>query len=654
MRYPIAVFMFISMAVIAGCGTGKMAGSGPDRSNVAPEVVGRVGGSAVLFEDLQAQYERNNLSVEKADTTRIREMREFLDLYLLYRAKLMEAKEKGLYESEEIVNELRQYELQYAIPYWVENEIQDQLIDEYIERINREIDATHILVAVPENATPADTLAAWNQLLEARNKALAGEDFERLSSEYSSMSEGRSMGGPLGYFTAGWAVKPFEDVAFSTPAGQISMPFRTQFGYHIILVKDIRERLKDRFVSHIYFNTRTTTPIGDSLAVVAQQVYNQLDNGADWAETVAQYSQDSRSIEYDGQIGWINYGAYDAVFTDYVFSVKPEDIGTILPPFQSIYGIHILRVDSVKTFPSVQAERDEALAALRNLPSFRDQRGLVLNRIRQEVVETQHQEVLTQFYGLRTGRDSTRIADTNIPENIKSLVIYELDGEKFTIGDYQDYIRTASPATIWSNTTEVLFSNFKDKMVEEKLLEITNERYPDYRNTIQNYLEGLAVFKLTEDEVWNYARTDTASLEKLFNANRSSYQFPIRYDIVRMASRNDSLLIYSQQLLRDGLPTDSLRNRIAGLSVVSETISDLSNEPFDKLQGLAAGDFTDIFEFRNSRNLLFLEGIRQPEQMTFQDAFFRLVSEYQPIREDEWNNFLKRKYSIQSFPQNIR
>jgi peptidyl-prolyl cis-trans isomerase SurA len=284
--------MFISMAVIAGCGTGKMAGSGPDRSSVAPEVVGRVGGSAVLFEDLQAQYERNNMSVEKADTTRIREMREFLDLYLLYRAKLMEAKEKGLYESEEIVNELRQYELQYAIPYWVENEIQDQLIDEYIDRINREVDATHILVAVPENATPADTLAAWNQLLEARNKALAGEDFERLSSEYSSMSEGRSMGGPLGYFTAGWAVKPFEDVAFSTPAGQISMPFRTQFGYHIILVKDIRERLKDRFVSHIYFNTRTTTPIGDSLAAVAQQVYNQLDNGADWAETVAKYSQD--------------------------------------------------------------------------------------------------------------------------------------------------------------------------------------------------------------------------------------------------------------------------------------------------------------------------------------------------------------------------
>src|SRR5690606_15224496 len=147
MRYSIAVFMFISLSVIVGCGTGKMAGSGPDRAPVSPEVVGSVGGTAVLFDELLAQYERNNMSGEKADTTRKREMREFLDLYLLYRAKLMEAKGKGLYESPEIVNELRQYELQYAIPYWVENEIQDQLIDEYIERINKEIDASHILVA---------------------------------------------------------------------------------------------------------------------------------------------------------------------------------------------------------------------------------------------------------------------------------------------------------------------------------------------------------------------------------------------------------------------------------------------------------------------------------------------------------------------------
>src|SRR5690606_12160966 len=209
------------------------------------------------------------------------------------------------------------------------------------------IDASHILVAVPENATPADTLAAWNQLLEARQKAIAVEDYKKLSNEYSSMSEGRSMGGPLGYFTAGWAVKPFEDMAFSTPEGQISMPFRTQFGYHILLVKDIRERRKDRFVSHIYFNTRGTAPLGDSLAILAQQVYNELENGADWADMVAKYSQDSRSIEFDGQIGWVNYGAYDLAFTDHIFSVKPEDVGEILPPFQSTYGIHVLRVDSI-------------------------------------------------------------------------------------------------------------------------------------------------------------------------------------------------------------------------------------------------------------------------------------------------------------------
>lgn len=656
MRRIFAILVSLSVMTTFGCGTGSnMVSSDSPWGSSTSTIVGVVNGTPVQLEELVSQYERNNISREKDDSTRIRELREFLELYLLYRAKLMEAKEKGLFESEEIISELRQYELQYAIPYWIENEIQDKLIDEYIFRSKLEIDASHILIAIPEGATPSDTLQAYNQLMEARNKFVAGEDFEMLSNEYSTIYDGRSMGGPLGFFSAGWAVKSFEDAAFSLDIGQVSMPFSTQFGYHIILVKDIRERKMDRFVSHIFLNARAgTQEYADSLSNVASTIYQLLQNGAEWAQMVQQYSQDQRSLENDGQIGWINYGAYDNSLTDQIFSVQQDQIGKARPPIETVYGIHVIKVDSIRSHNDPLVERAEALSALRNLPTFRDQRGLVLNRIRQEVKDYVVFENVRIFQGLRADRDSLKVADTIIPEDTAQLFVYELGNEQYTIRDYQNFIRDHSPAMTWSGVSDLLFDAFKDKMVEKKLLEITNQRYPDYRFTINNYLEGLTVFKLIEDEVWNYSRTDTAALMSIYDINRQDYQFPRRYDVVRMAAKTDSLLRVAQNAIISGVNPDSIRKDVSGLSVVRETISDLTNEPFNQLQGLNSGAFTDLFDFRSTRNLLFLEKVRAPESMTFDDAFFRLVSEYQPIRENTWNNYLRQKFNIQSFPSNIR
>lgn len=656
MRHIIAILVSLSVITAFGCGTGSnMVSSDSPRGSSTSTIVGVVNGTPVQLEELVSQYERNNISGEKDDSTRIRELREFLELYLLYRAKLMEAKEKGLFESEEIISELRQYELQYAIPYWIENEIQDKLIDEYIFRSKLEIDASHILIAIPEGATPSDTLQAYNQLMEARNKFVAGEDFEMLSNEYSTIYDGRSMGGPLGFFSAGWAVKSFEDAAFSLDIGQVSMPFSTQFGYHIILVKDIRERKMDRFVSHIFLNARAgTQEYADSLSNVASTIYQLLQNGAEWAQMVQQYSQDQRSLENDGQIGWINYGAYDNTLTDQIFSVQQDQIGKARPPIETVYGIHVIKVDSIRSHNDPLVERAEALSALRNLPTFRDQRGLVLNRIRQEVKDYVVFENVRIFQGLRADRDSLKVADTIISEDTAQLFVYELGNEQYTIRDYHNFIRDHSPAMTWSGVSDLLFDAFKDKMVEKKLLEITNQRYPDYRFTINNYLEGLTVFKLIEDEVWNYSRTDTAALMSIYDINRQDYQFPRRYDVVRMAAKTDSLLRVAQNAIISGVNPDAIRKDVSGLSVVRETISDLTNEPFNQLQGLNSGAFTDLFDFRSTRNLLFLEKVRAPESMTFDDAFFRLVSEYQPIRENTWNNYLRQKFNIQSFPSNIR
>jgi len=654
---PYSSFVLITLLTVSflGCSTSEKVGTDNKRSSTETTIVGSVGGQNVTFGELLNQYERNNLSADKPDSVRNREMKEFLDLYLLYKAKLLEAKGKGIFESEDILNELRQYEIQYAIPYWLENEIIDKLIDEYLVRSKIEIEATHILIAVPEDASPADTAYAYGQLIEARNRFLNGEEFNALSNEYSTIAEGRSMGGPLGYFSTGWAIKPFEDAAFSTKKGEVSLPFRTQFGYHIVYVTDIRNRKSDRFVSHIYFNARETDDSGvDSMRVLAAKVYDLLNNGADWKSTVQQYTQDQRSAEYDGQIGWINYGAYDNSFTDVVFGVEPSAVGKALPPTETVYGIHIIKVDSIRTHVNVQQEREEALATIKGQPNFRDQRQLVLNEVRKRVGEGTNKDAYALFSGLKDGRDSLKIFETDLPREIASRELYKLGTKVYRISDYIDFILKNSPMMVWSGTGDLLFEAFSNAKVEDELLRITKSEYPDYRNTIQNYHEGLAVFKLTEDEVWNYARYDSSTLQKMFEQNKANYVFPKRYSVIRLSSKDEAILSEVKQKINQGIQPDSLKSEYEDLIVIREVITDLNNEPFNYLKNVSEGNFSEVFEFRNSKNVLFLQSILQPEPMSFEDAYFRLVSEYQPIRETEWNNFLKKKYFLQAYPDNLK
>lgn len=132
--------------------------------------------------------------------------------------------------------------------------------------MKEEVRASHILINVSPDADPKDTLAAFNKINEIRQKALSGENFDKLAKQYSQDPSAKTNGGDLGYFTALQMVYPFEDAAYKTPVGQISQPVKTRFGYHIIQVKDKRKSQGQVRVSHIMVRATTGTAEADSLA----------------------------------------------------------------------------------------------------------------------------------------------------------------------------------------------------------------------------------------------------------------------------------------------------------------------------------------------------------------------------------------------------
>src|SRR5690606_18692466 len=138
-------------------------------------------------------------------------------------------------------NELKTYRNQLSKNYLTDSKVTRELVEEGYSRLQKEIDASHILLMVDENASPEDTLKVYKKAMEIRQKALAGEDFGDLAVMHSQDPSAKDNRGNLGYFTAFRMVYAFENAAYNTPKGQISKPVRTRFGYHLIKVNDIRD-----------------------------------------------------------------------------------------------------------------------------------------------------------------------------------------------------------------------------------------------------------------------------------------------------------------------------------------------------------------------------------------------------------------------------
>jgi peptidyl-prolyl cis-trans isomerase SurA len=613
-------------------------------------VVAVVNQTNITYNELKQQFERN--SYREIDTANVAAAyREFLGLYTDYRVKLEAAKEAGLLSDPSLLAELAEYENQTAYPYWMENRIKEQLLNDFVERSKYEIHATHILIALTENAPPADTARVVERLMEARAQALSGANFDSLSTEYSSMQQGRSMGGDLGYFSAGWAVKPFEDAVYNTPVGQISLPFRTRFGYHIVKVLDRRPSTPDRLVSHIFFGSSQEQESIDQAMEAANEVYEQLRAGADFAQMAAEHSQDGQSGPMGGQIGWVNNNRYLSTFTKPVMEHSTD--GRFSQPFYSGYGVHIIRIDSVRTYESPEVERQDLLGRLQQMPHYKDSKAATIQQARRVANETVNGRSFDAFELLIHTNRGSSFSTLEIPQAILTAPAYRIAGKSFTIGDYVDWMLGVVDTSTTNSYSVALRERFFNDMTDRNIIDITKFEFPAFAELSKNYVNGLAIFKISEDSIWNYAKNDTASVRALYEAQPEKYVFDTRYIYERFSATNDSTLAVARSLMLSGMPTDTVRTRVQGIIIREDAVSSLEGEPHSALKDVGQFELTENFVFRGRPTFLYLKAIDPARPMTFEEAYFRVVTDYQPIRERQWLDGLRARYNVAVYPERI-
>lgn len=480
-----------------------------------------VGNDRVKLSEFEYLYDKNNaVSVVDKKT-----LSEYIAMFEVFKLKVEDAKAKGLDTTFSFRAELRQYRNQLAQQYMTEEAVQQEVVREAYNFMKEDLDVSHILIALPPQSTPADTLIAYKKALTAI-AALKTEPFDSVAKRFSDDKMVQQNGGHFGWMTAFSTIYPFEKTAYMLKNGQISTPVRSQVGYHIIKVNARRPNVGEVHTAHIFkaFD-RNNTANNLKNEKLMDSIHNRLLAGDTFGVLAVTFSDDKASARNGGALQPFHTGQMMPEFEEQAFALK--NTGDISKPFQTLYGLHIIKLLSKKpigTFEELKPQIERQLQRDERSQAGRKAFVAKLKKQYKPVVITAN---LADYYpfvntdGINYPLDTTFLKKT---ANFDKPIL-KIQGKTYTQRDFNDFIRVfyMTQKTLPQDIIADKVSEFEGRKlieIEDALLE---SKYPDFRNLVHEYHDGILLFDNSNIEVWERSQTDTIGLEQFFNQNKNKY-----------------------------------------------------------------------------------------------------------------------------------
>lgn len=611
------------------------------QSNADNVTIFSVGDRPVTASEFLYLYKKNHTGDAGSDKAKLSE---YLDLFVKFKLKVEEARSRKMDTARAFIDEYNSYRAELRKPFLPDKNLVDSLTRLSYDRLREEVRAAHILIQVSADALPADTLAAWHKLTEIRTRVQGGEDFGALAAQYSEDPSARLNRGDLGYFTAFQMVFPFETAAYNTPVGTVSEPFRTNFGYHIVHVTDRRPSRGEVEVSHIMLRTGEGYD-NEKARNVVFDIYERLQKGMDWGELCLEFSEDPGSKQNGGRLRPFGVGGMRGVpeFEEVAFNLKNP--GDISDPFQSRFGWHIIRLEAKKPVPDFttleptlkqRVSRDERVQLSKKATEEKTRR--LLGFAENDVVKKQVFSLADS--SLAMGRWSHGSAGS------ATRVLFQMGGKEFSIADFAAYVianqkRTnLRPEVYMEQLYDAFVLDVQGELLEEKI----KRENATFRWLLNEYYEGILLFEIMEDEVWNRASSDSVGQTQYFSAHAEKYRAGerLRGSIYSSAKRSDIDTLAS--LLQRG---DSVQAAawVETARIRSETGA------FEKKDRVVLEKIPWETGFHLSENndlhyLVTIEQILPPGPKTFQEARAEVITDYQNHLEEEWLKVLRARYPV--------
>lgn len=489
-----------------------------------------IGDRPVTVGEFRQVYQKNLLTTDSA--AQGGSMRDYLKLFINYKLKVRAAEARGLDTTQAFREELGTYRHQSAQSYLTEKKVTDALIREAYDRMREELKVSHILVACAAEAAPADTVKAYLEALNLRERIRAGEKFEEIAKTNSKDPYAAQNGGSLGWMTGLQMVYPFETAAYRTPEGQISQPVRSKFGYHLILVHDRRPAQGKVTVAHILtrFPPNATEADKTSAKNRIDEAYLALQRGEPFDRIVKQYSDDATSRANGGQLPPFETGRMVEPFEQAAFSLKK--VGAYSAPFQTTFGWHIVRL--LEREPLGSFEDLSGLIRQRVLADSRSDAGkaTLLERVKRENGYAPNIQVLNEVLS----RADSRLPAGNWTyqprgDALESRTLFFIGKQEVKVAEFLGYLQNhqqarpgAAPEALMRAQIQA-FADEKNLAYEEAILETKN---PEFKALMQEYRDGILLFQMMEENVWGKSLTDSTGQRQYYQQNQRAYQWPER------------------------------------------------------------------------------------------------------------------------------
>ena len=570
----------------------------------------------------------------------------YLKLFINYQLKVKEANTLGLNQNASYKREFLSYKNQLTKNFMSDNKVTDALVKEAYDRLLYDIKASHILIRIDEAET--DTLKVYNDLLKLRNRVI-NEGYDKVQKE---VHDGKTIFAEnLGYFTALRMVYPFENKAYNTKVGEISMPFRTRFGYHIVQVEDKRPSRGEVTIQHIMVsNNQNDTLLVPEIRI--KEIYQKLNQGEKFESLAKQFSDDKSSSAKGGLMNPFSGGQLNSPeFEDKAFGLN--DKGQVSEPFETAYGWHIIKLvekNPIQPFEKLKPELEQKIK--------RDSRSSLINsamvsKLKEKYYVKENKEVLTYFETIISS-DYFNNAWV-LPSNIEQQNVFTIKSKNYTFTDFANHLMSVQKSYYKKDikATDVIkkeYNAFLEQSIlkyHEDNLEFENE---DFANVLKEYRDGLLLFDLMEQQVWNKAITDTLGLKNYYLKHKENYFWNDRVDAIVATAADEKDIEKVIQLYDKGESIDAIKSQLntetSQKVIFTKDIMEANHqalpEDFEFKEGISKTYFNN-----DAYHVVFVSKLLPKGLKSFDEAKGKIVSDYQNYIEDSWLKELNSKYKVE-------
>ena len=597
-----------------------------------------INGKDIKLSEFEYLYHKNNQQQIEKET-----LEQYVDRFVLYKQKVADAEAAGIDTTSLFIKEFEGYQKDLAAPYITEDTTYRwQFIQEAYDRYKQQIDIDHFMLPV---GSAAETMANMNRMDSIRNCVLNGEKWEDLVDKYSSDPSKTRNHGHYGFISSLMFPYDFENVAYSTPVGEVSKPFATKYGVHMIRVNGKRDR-EDVHAKHILklFPHGATDEQKAACKAQMDSIYALLQAGADFEELAKKESQDG-SANRGGDLGWFGRGRMVPPFEKVAFELAD---GAISEPFATQYGYHIIKKVAHGIQPLSQLR-----PAIENSFKHDDRDKLIQERRLSDwkakynySVNPEAIDYITNALNSAGKFDSAFVAQTI--KGCKLPLMTYGNNESLPVMSLLPQLNNKAVFTNLSAAKDYLMSridNMADAALQDYNANELVKSNPEYRNLLNEYRDGMLLFEISNRRVWKAAGKDTAGLEKYFAENRGKYNWDEpHFKGIILSAKNDTILNMvkaDMATMASDTLTDALHEKYG---------SDIRMERMVVKQGEnALADYLAFHvgekpERKGYSECMILEGgvISQPQEMS--DVRGAVTSDYQDVLDQLWKKELAKKY----------